>query len=231
MSITLTAAYTPNVIANITTPGKKEYCQRHGYQHHIEVCNFDIPQWEKDNQISYGFYRILFLLKICQKYPFGDWLVWTDCDAMIMNHTITLDAFIDDSYDLIIGEDWNGINTGVFFLQISRDSVKFLQNVLNFQPSDEVKAKYPDWWTRSEQCAIYCLRDTVRTKVVHHALFNGYPFGPMWCNDWRHKGLGPTIEGWQPRLFQVGDFMLHVASGDLGYKMQFFNALSDKVIK
>ena len=32
----------------------------------------------------------------------------------------------------------------------------------------------PWWWWPSDQCAFTRLKDTVRTKIVHHSLFNGY---------------------------------------------------------
>jgi hypothetical protein len=217
--IILTSSYFPNIISGISTPAKKEYCKQHHYLYKIEEKSVQYKErWERKHHKVFGFYRIEYLKKLCDQYDDNNWLVWTDFDAFVMNPNIKLEFFTDYKYELIIGEDWNGINSGVFFLKINSNTKKFLIDVLNFKPNKK-QSKYPDWWVKSEQCALHFLHHKIKTKIVHHKLFNTYPYGPEPCNDWRHMGLGPSKKNWKPHIYQDGDFILHLCSGDIQFKM------------
>ena len=227
----ITSAYTDNPLVKYTTPNKEEYCDRYDYVCEMQQHDYKMVDWERDHGKSYGFFRIKHLLDLCNEYMDGEWIMWMDCDTLIMNHNTDICQFLDNNYDMIIGEDWNGINTGVFFVRISERIKRFLTEVLAFTPTALTQAQYPDWWTVSEQCAIYHLHQTIKTKVVHHSLFNGYPFGPYDSNDWRHAGLGPINPNWKPQQFQVGDFVLHLASGNMDFKLCYLQQYLPAVIK
>jgi hypothetical protein len=61
--------------------------------------------------------------------PLHDWIVWIDADALIMNFRTRIEDYLDDEYSLIIGDDWNGINTGVFFLRRTAWSLSLVKRV------------------------------------------------------------------------------------------------------
>ena len=228
-------------VVNLTTPNKMEYVSRYGY---IPFIYHTPPSDEHA-----GFLRMADLRNLCiDNLGKLDWLFWIDTDAIITNQTIPLTRFIDDDYDLVIGEDWNGINVGVFFLKISNDIITFLDSVLSFKSSQEDQEQFTEWWWGSEQHAIYRLMNTIKTKVEHHSLFNGYVMDPIlkgkeaqnrhdfvpgsMHNDWRGYVPGPLNPGtWQSRKFQDGDFVLHAAGGNVPYKLDILRQGLQRVIK
>ncbi len=91
-------------VAAITVPIMEQYCLKHNYSFNpikIEVL--------KDN--SYGFEKIKQAQKIINDF---DAILIIDPDALITNHTIKIDSFIDDKHSLFISKDINGFNAGVF---------------------------------------------------------------------------------------------------------------------
>lgn len=46
-----------------------------------------------------------------------------------MNFSIEIESIIDDSFDLIVTKDPNGINTGIFLIRNSEWSINFLEEV------------------------------------------------------------------------------------------------------
>jgi len=230
MKIGLVTCYTPQIkdLAELLCKNKEEYCNRHNYIFCKEYGNWNDKQ--HDSPI-YGFYKIHYLLRLLTKHPEIDWFFWIDSDAFVMNFNIKLEQFIDNHYDLIIGEDWNGINIGGFFLKNNIVSQQFLQKVWNFKPPEDLQNTKPKWWWQSEQGAISCCKDILKYKLVHHSLFNGYLTKIIDENDWRPFGLYPSNIYWKEHPFQIGDFILHLAGCENQLRMS--NALHylDKVVK
>jgi hypothetical protein len=208
MNIAIVTAYTPQ-IAELVAPisrNKQEYCDKWGYKFFLEIKDWD----EKLVGKSSGFYKIEYVLRLMKENPDIDTFVWMDNDALITNFTKPLSDFIPTDVDLLIGEDWNGINVGVFFIKNNIECIKFLATVLWKYAPGQFETR-PYWWARSEQCAISELCPTIKTYIVHHSLINGYIIGPRKDNDYRDKGLHPFDPAWQPKLFKRGDFVLHLA--------------------
>jgi len=147
---------------------------------------------------------------------------------MIMNHTITLESFIDNDVDFIVGEDWNGLNSGVFFIRVCPETLRFMRYSFDYVPTDSDRQNTPYWWWSSEQCAYTRCLHTVKHKLVHHHLFNGYALRMHTTNDFRHQ-IGDV--DFQPRYFQKGDFILHLVAGDISFKLWVLHQYIDKVIK
>jgi hypothetical protein len=163
------------------------------------------------------------------KHPEIDMFCWMDNDATVMNHTISLDNFFIPDADLLIGEDWNGINVGVFFIKNNKRTKDFLTRVWNYVPPITDARTY--WWCCSEQCAISDLCHTINTIIVHHSIFNGYLTEPRADNVWHHAGLSPLNPEWQVRSFQSGDFALHFCGEFLDKKQIQIKEYLNKVIK
>jgi hypothetical protein len=86
---------------------KKSYAALHGYEvivvHGDSIESTRPPAWSKF--IALKQYLVQF-----------DYLIFFDVDTIIMNDEITLESLAARG-DLIISEDWNGLNTGVFMLK------------------------------------------------------------------------------------------------------------------
>ncbi|KAG0295507.1 hypothetical protein BGZ96_011581 [Linnemannia gamsii] len=58
-----------------------------------------------------------------------DWIFWIDTDATITNMDIELERFVDDRYSLLITEDLNDLNAGVFMLKVDDWSRKYMKDI------------------------------------------------------------------------------------------------------
>ncbi len=218
-------------IANLTVPHMIEYCQRHDYKLKIDNCVDAVDTSSKQPFQHIINHRKLMLIKnhiLSQKY---DWVFWLDTDALIMNMTIKLEYFIDNNYDLIIGEDWNGINAGVFFIKSCQASVDFIDSCIQYKPTQFDKERTPYWWWPSEQCAITRCINMKRTRIVHHSLFNGYIIEPNSTNMWPQYDIGPFDKNFKPKVFTHGDFIIHFVSYDIPHKVAQISHYIKKIIR
>jgi len=231
MNIAVVSAYTEN-IAELVAPlsaNKQEYCDKWGYKFFLDIVPATTVEWSKQNQKTFGLYRIILIKQLMIDHPEIDVFVWMDNDAFVMNFNKPLGDFIIPDIDLLIGEDWNGINVGVFFIRNNEQCRNFLQNVIDYiPPTTDIR---PYWWVISEQNSVSELLHTVNTGLVHHSLINGYLIGPRKDNDFRPFGLGPRIRDWQPRSFQLGDFALHLVGEHNENKPTLIKEYLEKVIK
>lgn len=151
-----------SAIGRLAEQSHRRYCRRHGYAFACETTGFDAsrkPHWSK----------ILFLRK---HLPQFDWLVWLDADTLIMNPAIPAHSFLADDVDLIISEDWKGINTGVMFIRNTPWSLGFLDRIW------DQTGFFDHGW--AEQAALRHLLsisavDRQHVRVVPHTQFNTYP--------------------------------------------------------
>jgi hypothetical protein len=64
------------------------------------------------------------------------WLTCFDADAIIVNPLIPLETFPPpkdiSNVHALVTEDWNGLNNGIFYLQVSAWSVEMLSAVLAY---------------------------------------------------------------------------------------------------
>jgi hypothetical protein len=148
-------------LAAISTPNKRRYAQRHGYDYLEQKGILDIsrpPAWSK----------IRALLRHLADY---DWIFWTDADSLIMNPALRLESFLDPGYDMVVSADPSGLNTGHFLLRRSDWSFSFLEATYR-----QVQFIHHPWW---EQMAILHLlgnspADAARVKILHKRELNSY---------------------------------------------------------
>jgi len=208
-------------LTDITLKNKIEYCDKHSYN----LCYDDFTKpiiHENPANKDEANLRKLCLIKNTLLTTESDWLCWIDGDALIMNMQIPLSKFINDEFDFIIGEDWNGLNAGVFFIRNCMQSLEFINKCIEYKPTQFDMENTPFWWWPSEQCAYTRLIGQVEdfnTFIVHHSYFNGYIIGPREDNDWRNHGIGPFNKEWKERRFQSGDFILHLVGDYLPNKI------------
>ena len=78
----------------------KKYCELHGY--HLWVDRLE-DHIREDKPMAWQIsYRKLQAAKEILKNNNFKWLVYLDTDSLIMNSSIKLESFIDDSYSLIV---------------------------------------------------------------------------------------------------------------------------------
>jgi hypothetical protein len=147
---------------------KQSYCNRHSYTLIDANTNLNFSRaasWSK-------------LLALEHHFKFGgyDYLFYLDMDTIIMNPTIKLETFIDASarqYDVLLTEDTNGLNAGVFLMRNSPWTLWFLRTA--WEQEQLVPKTAPDgrpYPFRWEQRAFHYLTDS---KVWQHSGFPRYP--------------------------------------------------------
>lgn len=148
---------------NASLDDRQRYCERHGYSCHIF-----------DNAVkgrAAGWYRMPAVLALLGRNEY-DWIFYLDLDAVILDHSIRLEEFLDPRFDIIIGIDRNGVNNGVFFMRNSTWSRMFYAEAWT-----RTHEPQSGWW--AEQAAIAAIlqeRTGARNhvKVMPHAYFNTY---------------------------------------------------------
>jgi len=204
-------------ISNITIPIFEEYCKRHKIDFIYKTIHTSQRHivWEK----------ISLILDLFENHRNEfDWLFYCDADIMIMNHSIELKSFIDDSKDFIITHDCNGFNAGVFLLRNSNWSFNFIKRVWNVDPGhSEMQGKFGE--TLAEQLAMKhamkWMPDHERAehiKVVSQDLFNCYLYNEYSLSH--NEGN-----------FKIGDFVLHLPGMENHRREEIFNKYKDMIIR
>lgn len=162
-----------NKIGSITESINRQYCKKQSYDF---ICEHQIidknrhPAWSK----------IILIQRIIDKY---DWILWIDADAVFHNFDIPVKNFIDNNFDLIIGEDFKNhkigrkINSGVLLFKKSLWSKNFLQEIY----------KYPANYYFNEQGAICDLinkNDNINhIKILEFGTINFITANGNWTKD------------------------------------------------
>jgi hypothetical protein len=109
---------------------KEKYAKLHGY--HLLNGNSEI-----DPSRPVAWSKILAVKRYLEHPPPAgpfDYLFYIDMDAVIMNPEIKLESLISvggKDADFIMTEDWNGLNTGVWFVKNTLWAKKFLELAWN----------------------------------------------------------------------------------------------------
>jgi predicted O-methyltransferase YrrM len=185
---------------------KKLYCKKHGYDFICIEKSLDISRpipWSK----------VLLLRKILKNANYK-WVFWSDADSLIMNLGVKLEDFLDDDYNLIIAKDFNGINTGQFFLKNCPWSMQLLSDMYA-----HIECIYHPWW--EQQALITEIEQhpelSRNIKIVSQKLFNSYP--------------SETSSAHPHAIYQKGDFIIHFAGvKHLGYLSTFLDNYNEEVI-
>jgi len=177
-------------LAALTDQSKKEYCDRYGYQFHVLT--------EMKYSTITGFNKIHYALDLFQQHPEIEWLLFSECDAMITNQTIKIEDRIDNDYHFIVPVDRLNLNSGNFLVRNSEQGRAYLQMIID----QEESYKNVEW---AEQQVII---DTIEqyqsiVKIVPQKYMNSYePEIYDYC-DARFDILGNS-GAWEP-----GDWIVH----------------------
>lgn len=158
---------------------KQEYCDRHGYDF------VTITQTVDGRDAAWA--KLPGILALLYQY---DWVVSLDLDTIIYNHGVRLEEFLDPNHDMIVGLDYNGINSGVFFLRNTTWSRALLTEAwtITNEPMSSI------WW---EQSALMRLvkSEGVRNHIKYcpQVYFNSYIASDHAVNLQENDNRGPFI--------------------------------------
>lgn len=145
-------------LAALVNPGKQSYCNRFGYDF---VC-FD-ESLDRGRPASWS--KVLAIKRVLADY---DWVIWSDVDTVLWDPGIGLRQFVStESCNLVIQENHQGLNSGVFLLRNCQWSHDFLDAVY----AQEQLTEHP-WW---EQQAIIELREQPEWGDQYHVFGPGEP--------------------------------------------------------
>jgi len=177
-------------LADLTDAPKREYCNLHGYKFYVL----------KDTKYSpiMGFNKIHFVLDLFWSYPELEWLLFSECDAMITNLTIRIEDKIDNDYHFIVPVDRLNINSGNFLARNTKEGRAYLQMII------DKEKEYANIEWAEQQVIIDTLEENKDiVKVVAQREMNSYePHIYDYC-DARMDILGNS-GAWEP-----GDWIVH----------------------
>ncbi|KAF2220365.1 hypothetical protein BDZ85DRAFT_204661 [Elsinoe ampelina] len=143
------------------------------------------------------------------------WMMWYDADVTLMNPNTPLEAFLppQDQWShihMLVTNDDNGLNNGVFFLRVHPWSIQLLKTVIGIEMYEgDVDLEY------SEQTALelWILSDSFREHVMHvpQRWFNAKP------TEWEVKMEGGSVSAELPdkelhkATLRQGDLFVHFA--------------------
>jgi hypothetical protein len=145
-----------------------------------------------------GFNKIHYALDLFKQHPEIEWLLFSECDAMITNQTIKIEDRIDDDYHFIVPVDRLNLNSGNFLVRNSEQGRAYLQMIIDREES----YKTVEW--AEQQVIIDSIEEYQNiVKIVPQKYMNSYePEIYDYC-DARFDILGNS-GAWEP-----GDWIVH----------------------
>ena len=196
-------------IVDLTKPSLVEYCKRHGY-------HFTYNKYERRLK---DFDKIRFLLDIMQQ-GYYDYIWQLDADAIITNHNIPIDKFIDDAHELFICKDINAINCGSFIIHQSTWGEWLLAWMLDLEG---MEGKHCEQDALAEYMKCFPAQAERKIKFLEHPSINSYL-----CELYReydHLKEKPS-EQWSE-----GDFVLHLPGVDNSRRIEILKQINQWIIK
>ncbi|KAG6029329.1 hypothetical protein E4U41_000392 [Claviceps citrina] len=191
----------------------KRHNRQHGYPMFIQRVQLMDGFWNKPAFVQYMVLREL-------RKPESErlqWLFWFDADTIVLNYNVPLEILLPPQGDkelerinVLVAEDWNGLNCGVYGIRVTRSAVELLADIMaypDFEPDTELPF--------AEQSAMSLLLQ--RRKFINH--FAKIP--QRWFNSYPHTPGTPETSWVQP-----GDFLLHFAG--VGNRDFYMNHWADE---
>jgi hypothetical protein len=177
-------------LADLTDAPKQEYCDLHGYK-------FFVLKSTPYSSIM-GFNKIHYVRELFDRYPDIEWLLFSECDAMITNFNITMEEKIDNNYHFILPVDRLNLNSGNFLARNSEQGRAYLQMIIDKEP------EYVDVEWAEQQVIIDTIDEYSNiVKIVPQRYMNSYePAIYDYC-DARYDIFGNSA-AWEP-----GDWIVH----------------------
>jgi hypothetical protein len=145
-----------------------------------------------------------------------DWIFWVDRDTIILDQCRPISSFLppDKTAEgkdvaipthMLISNDLNGLNNGIFAMRVSHWSINLLMDILAFRDfNPEVELRF------TEQSAMELVlkesKFAPHVQYVPQEWFNAYPAGE--AGDYEQR---TTEEGLETYHARRGDFLVHFA--------------------
>ena len=198
--------------AAVTDENKRKYCERHGYafrpkcgepyhtRFHYGDPHLKPMGWE------WGFERAFAFRDAFNAHPDCEWVYFSDTDALITNHTITLDRIVDNRFHVILSADINGTNCGNLFVRNSEIGRAFIESMIGAMPAYRDNHMAENQWIQEMATATYWKK---YIKITPQRLFNAYDFTLYQFPKFTGTKDVLGVDGqWQP-----DDFVLHIVGG------------------
>ena len=189
-------------LADLTDKNKEEYCERHGYGFIVKKE----PPWNVNHDRSVGndfaWERPYAILNAMKKWPECEWVLFSDCDAIITNKTITLDRIVDDRFHVVVAADVNGINCGNILIRNTDIGRSFCEAMIASLPAYRDNPMMENQWIQEMVVGTYWRK---WCKVAPQRIFNSYDYSTLPRYTPPVKDAMGIPGDWQP-----GDFILHV---------------------
>jgi hypothetical protein len=193
--------------AEITDENKKKYCERHEYAFETKSGGPWKTRIELGNG-EWGFERGFRFIEMFEKYPECEWVLFSDCDAMITNITIPLDRIVDNRFHVIVPADCNGTNCGNILIRNSEIGRAFCESMVAARPAYRDNFMAENQWIQEMATATYWQK---WVKIVPQRMMNSYDYALY--PDLPPKDVLGVDAQWRP-----GDFILHIVGGSARYK-------------
>ena len=199
-------------LADLTDAPKIEYCNRYGYE-------FFVLKETRYSPIM-GFNKIAYVLDIFKQRPDIEWLLFSECDAMITNLTVSIDDKIDADYHFILPVDRLNLNSGNFLARNSEQGRAYLQMIVDSEPA------YVNREWAEQQVIIDTIGEyTDIVKIVPQRYMNSYePAIYDYC-DARYDIMGHSA-AWEP-----GDWIVHWPGTYKPTRISRAQALTPQIIR
>lgn len=198
MKIAILILYTESwqSMADIVVPNAQEYSDRHGYK-------LIVQKWPEPMMSNFG-YNKLEQIQAIFEHEESDVVMSMDLDAMITNHGIRVEDFIENDFDVYLTSDYNGLNCGVFIIKKSGYSNWLIDRVLEFRGKPKM---YCEQDGIREFIKTFPPPATSRIKMIEQTKLNAYLY-----EMYPEIPLQSHEQGnWNP-----GDFIIHLPG--LGYE-------------
>ncbi len=202
-------------LADITDSTKIEYCQRHGYKF------FALRNACYSHRL--GFNKIHYTLDIFKRFPDVEWLLFSECDAMITNLKIRIEDKIDDSFHFIVPIDAYNINSGNFLARNTKEGREYLQMIIDSELA------YRGQWQGEQQVIIDTYKNYPNVvKLVEQRYMNSYEL-ELYPEDIKHL-QGKDMLG-NPAQWEQGDWIVHWAGKSLQARLQRARELTKLIVR
>ncbi|KAH8673342.1 hypothetical protein BX600DRAFT_508619 [Xylariales sp. PMI_506] len=181
--------------------GHAAHNNKFGYRHFVLRRDIVAGLYSKPT------YMLSLLLQELTKPPEEriEWLFWHDADVVLLNHNIPLEVFLPppgwEHVNLVISNDVNGLNNGVFFIRVDQWSVQLLNAVTSYQfYNPKVELVFND----QSAMEFVAQEEPYRSHTMHvpQGWFNSYNY------HWARNDVPPEWE-WRCETFEPGHLLVH----------------------
>lgn len=219
MNIALLTFYSPHYqkVADLTSPGKEEYCEKNDYKHLIKIGSY------KNANLYYAIDRLIYLYDILfDQPPEDDYLVpdavWVlNVQSIVTNYNKKIEDLIDADHDFYISPDVGGLNAGSFIVKKSDWSKKWLEEVIKLAPN----VNHCHWEQTAMQHLHIKEEFRPKIKILRQDDLNSYDY-TLYRPNWNENTLGH---------WHSGDLAISLPGLTIDQRMELIPKWLEKVVK